>query len=75
MLEQFYADVFHSLNALPLWWAKAGALALFGGVIALVWALPRDYVYEAGTVPVWHRDLRLWASGLLVIQLALYWVF
>lgn len=75
MFEQFYSEVFQWFDVLPLWWAKAGALVFFGGVIALVWALPREYVYESGTAPVWHRDLRLWASGLLVIQLALYWIF
>lgn len=75
MFEQQYADIFAWFQTLPLWWAKAGALAIFGGVIALVWSLPREYVYESDAVPVWHRDLRLWASGLLLIQLVLYSIF
>ena len=62
------------LLELPLWFAKVGAISLFSGILLLVWLLPRHYVYSDEVGSRW-KDLRLWATLLLVIQLLLYWVF
>ncbi|MCR9141324.1 MAG: hypothetical protein NXI24_03670 [bacterium] len=74
-MQSIYEIVFQTVNAWPLWYAKAGALLIFGAILALVWSLPRAYVYEEGDALPRHRDLRYWASGLLVIQFVLYWIF
>lgn len=64
------------LLSLPLWIAKFGAILLFSGILSLVWLLPRRYVYDSrdGVESHW-KDLRLWATLLLLIQLLLYWIF
>ncbi len=74
-MQEYYEAFFQAVNALPLWYAKAGALFIFAAILALVWSLPREYVYEEGDALPRHRDLRYWASGLLIIQLVLYWIF
>lgn len=63
------------IGQLPLWSAKVGAILLFGGILVLVWLLPRHYVYAEGEVGSRWKDLRLWATLLLLIQLLLYWLF
>ncbi|MEQ9365445.1 MAG: hypothetical protein RIF32_14460 [Leptospirales bacterium] len=74
-MQAFYDVLFSTINAWPLWYAKAGALFIFAAFLALVWSLPRAYIYEEGDALPGHRDLRYWASALLAIQLALYWIF
>lgn len=67
--------MFEFLAEAPLYYAKIGAVALFASLAALIWLLPRSYVYaeDAQITPL--RNLRLWATLLLALQLILYWIF
>lgn len=68
-------SIFAFVNGLPLWWAKVFALLIFAAAVAMVWLLPKAYVYAEGGQLPWQKDLRIWASLLLLVQLGLYWVF
>jgi hypothetical protein len=74
-MQAFYESLFAAVDAMPMWYAKAGALLIFAAILALVWSLPRTYIYEEGDELPAHKDLRYWASGLLLIQFGLYWIF
>ena len=67
MSRQFLAD-------LPAWTPNALSAALFVGILLGVWRVPFERVLADAPRARW-RDLRLWATALVVIQLALYWVF
>ncbi len=75
MAESLVQSIFTFVHGLPLWSAKLFALAIFAAAIALVWLLPKAYVYAEGEVLPWQKDLRIWASLLLLVQLGLYWIF
>jgi|TARA_B100000953_G_C17817510_1_gene357413 uncharacterized membrane protein len=60
---------------LPVAWANYISIAgfLFLGII--VWAIPRALIFaEASDKSSW-RDIRIWATVLIGIQLGLYLVF
>ena len=60
---------------LPVAWANYISIGgfLFLGVI--VWAIPRSLIFtEASDQSSW-RDIRIWATVLIGIQLVLYLVF
>ncbi len=63
------------IHALPLWTAKVGAILLFAGVLAMVWSLPKDFVYFGAPDRGRWRDLRVWATVLLAVQCGIYYVF
>jgi hypothetical protein len=67
--------MFDFIASLPLYTAKIGAVILFSGILLLVWSLPRHYVYAEGEVNARWKDLRIWATLLLLIQLLLYRIF
>jgi hypothetical protein len=62
-------------STLPVAWANY--LSIFGFLIlaALVWLIPKKVIFaEAPDHSRW-RDMRLWASALIVMQLILYTLF
>jgi len=67
--------MFDWIHALPIWFAKAGAVLIFGGVIAFTWTLPRDFLYLGAPDNARWRDLRVWATVLLAFQFLIYMVF
>ena len=60
---------------LPVIWANYVSIALFVALGVGVWSIPKSAVvleeYESQS---W-RDLRLWATSLIVFQIALYAYF
>ena len=63
------------LSTLPVAWANY--LSIFGFLVlgALVWLIPKKIIFtEAPDQSRW-RDMRLWASVLIAMQLALYTLF
>ncbi|XOV83154.1 MAG: hypothetical protein ACFHXK_20165 [bacterium] len=63
------------LSTLPVAWANY--LSILGFLIlgALVWLIPKRIIFtEAPDQSRW-RDMRLWASALIAMQLALYTLF
>jgi hypothetical protein len=63
------------LEGIPLFWGKVFAVIFFVGMIVWAWFRPRKYIYEDSPDDKRWRDLRIWATVLLSIQVALYAVF
>jgi hypothetical protein len=63
------------LAGLPLWWGKVIATLCFVGVAVWAWLRPRDYIYNDAPDNHRWRDLRVWASVLMVIQILIYMSF
>lgn len=60
---------------LPVAWANYISIAGFLFLAILVWAVPKELIYaEAADQAKW-RDIRIWASILIVAQLILYLTF
>ena len=63
------------LTRIPLYWGKIISVFAFIGMIIWAWFRPRSFVFlEAPDQRGW-RDLRIWASVLLVIQIIIYLSF
>jgi hypothetical protein len=63
------------LQGIPLVWGKIMAAAFFVGMIVWAWLRPRSYIFAAAPDQKKWRDLRIWATVLLGIQIVLYIVF
>lgn len=63
------------LSQLPVAWANYISIAGFLFLGGIVWLIPRSLIYtEAKDQSRW-RDIRLWATVLIAMQLAIYAVF
>ena len=60
---------------LPVAWANYISIAgfLFLGVI--VWSIPKKLIYADAKDDARWRDIRIWATVLIIIQLILYLTF
>ncbi|KPJ90445.1 MAG: hypothetical protein AMS18_10900 [Gemmatimonas sp. SG8_17] len=63
------------LAGLPLWWGKVVAVVCFAGVAVWAWRRPRSYIYNDAPDEHRWRDLRVWASVLMAIQVLVYLAF
>jgi len=63
------------LAGIPLFWGKIVAVIFFVGMSVWAWFRPRKYIYEDSPDEKRWRDLRIWATVLLSIQVVLYAVF
>ena len=63
------------LAGIPLFWGKIVAVIFFVGMSIWAWFRPRQYIYEDSPDEKRWRDLRIWATVLLSIQVVLYAVF
>jgi len=62
------------VQTLPLAWANPITVVLFLILLGLCWLIPRDEVLADAPRERW-RDLRIWATVLIVVQLGLYRLF
>lgn len=60
---------------LPVAWANYLSIFGFLCLAGLVWLIPKERVYAEAPDNAKWRDIRLWASALILIQLTLYAVF
>ncbi len=60
---------------LPTEWANYLSMAGFIVLAVLVWAIPKHLVLAESPDTRRWRDLRLWASVLISVQLVLYVLF
>ena len=65
---------FDWLSGLSMGQAKAVVLGLFAVVLLLVWLLPADYIYRGAQDRKPWRNLRVWATGVVLLQAFLYWM-
>jgi hypothetical protein len=63
------------LAGVPLWWGKIIAVAFFVAIAVWAWRRPRSYIFQDAPDDHGWRDLRLWASLLMVVQTLLYLAF
>ena len=63
------------MDNLPLWWASLGTVIIFLVLLILNWTVRKtSFMSDAPDEANW-RDLRVWATVLIFIQLAIYFVF
>ena len=63
------------LAELPLVWGKVVAVVAFVGIAVWAWKRPKSFVYQGAPDSKRWRDLRLWASILMVVQIVIYLSF
>ncbi|MFQ6038836.1 MAG: hypothetical protein ACE5LV_09495 [Candidatus Aminicenantales bacterium] len=63
------------LQDVSLGWGKVIATVFFAGMALWAWFRPKSYIYRGAPDRRRWRDLRLWATLLLGIQVVLYLVF
>ena len=61
--------------SLPVAWANYLSIAGFALLLLLVWLIPKRVIMtEAASSSRW-RDIRVWATGLILLQITLYMTF
>ena len=60
------------LASAPVAWALPATFVAFVLLVAVVWWVPRASVFEEAPDGAAWRDLRLWATVLVVVQLGIY---
>ena len=60
---------------LPVAWANYLSILGFLFLAVVVWVIPRKIIYQEAPDNSRWRDIRIWASVLITMQLILYAVF
>jgi len=60
---------------LPLAWANYLSILIFLCIFVLVWSIPKKVVFEDAPDQSRWRDIRVWATVLVAVQLFIYAVF
>lgn len=63
------------LKNLPLFWGNVLAIIGFLGIIVWTWFRPGSFIFRGAPDRKKWRDLRIWATSLLIIQIILYSIF
>jgi hypothetical protein len=63
------------LAGIPLFWGKIIAVLALAGMVVWTWIRPKDFVMRGAPDSHRWRDLRIWASLLLAVQVVLYLSF
>jgi hypothetical protein len=63
------------LAELPLMWGKVIAVVAFIGIAIWAWARPKSFIYHGAPDSARWRDLRVWATVLMVVQIVIYLSF
>ncbi len=62
-------------TSLPVAWANYLSIAGFAFLGVLVWLIPKRLIYTDAPDHTRWRDIRLWATVLITMQLILYALF
>ena len=60
---------------LPVVWANYASISGFILLAVLVWLIPKKLIYAQAPDQARWRDIRLWASTLILMQVTLYVLF
>lgn len=71
---EFIEGVIGWVQSLPVAWAQGLTMVMFLGLLLVCWVIPRTHVLADAPPERW-RDLRIWATVLIVLQLGLYRLF
>ena len=63
------------LETLPVAWANYLSIAGFLFLGLVVWRIPRRLIYQGAADNARWRDIRIWATVLIFVQLILYVTF
>jgi hypothetical protein len=73
-LKSLHEPIDNWLGSLPMWVAMACAIGLFAIAGTWVWTLRKEFVFRGAPDQSWWRDLRLWATAVLLPYVAIYLV-
>ncbi|MEM9657896.1 MAG: hypothetical protein AAF961_05995, partial [Planctomycetota bacterium] len=73
-LKALHQPVDAWLASLPMGFAVACAVGLYLAAIAWVWTLRREFVFRGAPDQRWWRDLRLWATAVVLPYIVVYLV-
>ena len=71
-LKSLHAPVDKWLAGLPMWVAVACAVGLYVGAAVWVWMLSREFVFRGAPDQKSWRDLRVWATVIVLPYIAIY---
>jgi hypothetical protein len=71
-LHRLHAPLDQFLSSLPMWSAELCAICLFGLGIVFAWSLPKRFVYLGAPDQARWRDLRIWATAVLIPYMLIY---
>jgi len=63
------------LTGLPTSWANTITMLLFGLLLLIVWSFPLKLILRDAPDQGRWRDIRIWATLLIFVQLGIYSVF
>jgi len=59
----------------PLFWAKVIAVSTFSGGILWTWIRPKSFIFKESSDNKSWRDLRIWITIVMIIQIIVYLYF
>lgn len=71
-LKAIHEPIDRWLGSLPMSVAMACAIGLFLVAIVWVWGLRREFIFRGAPDQRWYRDLRIWATLVLLPYVAIY---
>lgn len=71
-LKRWHAPLDSFLSGLPMWTAQACAIGLFGLALLFAWLTPRRFIYLGAPDQARWRDLRIWATLVLIPYMLIY---
>ncbi len=63
------------LMSLSLVWGKVIAIIAFVGIAAWTWMRPKSFIFQGAPDSSKWRDLRVWATILMAVQVVIYLSF
>jgi hypothetical protein len=63
------------LGSVPIFWAKIIAVITFSGGIWWTWIRPKSFVLKDSPDKKNWRDLRIWITVIMIIQIVVYLYF
>ena len=63
------------LTGLPIGWANTITMLLFGVLLLILWSFPLQFILRDAPDQKRWRDIRIWATLLIFVQLGIYAVF
>lgn len=63
------------LTTAPTEWANSITMVLFIVLLIIMWSFPRALILNDAPDTSWWRDLRIWGTLLIFVQLGIYALF
>ncbi len=66
---------FSFFDKIPMFGAKIIVILVLAVIMISVWALPNKYIYKGIDKPKLGHNLKLWVTGLMIVQIIIYMIF